>query len=70
MRWGPGNQITTDVAEKLLALYDRFAQVQSIVDIVLRAQRLLGSKSPFEEYSKLTVGSGEERCDTGDFSYD
>ena len=64
MRWGPGNQITTDVAEKLLALYDRFAQVHSIVDIVLRAQRLLGSKSPFEEYSKLTVGIGEERCDT------
>ena len=70
MRWGPGNQITTDVAEKLLALYDRFAQVQSVVDIVLRAQRLLGSKSPFEEYSKLTVGIGEERCDTGDYSYD
>ena len=34
VRWGPGREMSSDVAEKLLLLYDRFANSKIIVDLI------------------------------------
>ena len=58
VRWGPGREVSPDVAEKLLALYDKFSGSQFIIDIIIQGQRLLGRNSPFDEYSKLSIVAG------------
>jgi hypothetical protein len=61
VRWGPGRAVTAEVAEKGLQIYNKFAQVPAIVDIIVGAQNSLGRQSVFEEYSKLLLLCGGGR---------
>ena len=61
VRWGPGREVTQLVAEKALQIYNKFAHVPAIVDIILASYNRCGKQSIFEDYSKLLLLAGGQK---------
>ena len=61
IRWGPGREVTKYVAAKALQIYNKFAHVPAIVDIILAGYNRCGRQSVFEHYSILLLMVGGQR---------
>ncbi len=64
VRWGPHRDVTLPVAEKCLALYNRFVSLPAAASVFQEAQVTWSRQSPFEEWSKLSAISGICRQDS------
>ena len=64
VRWSVGREMSAEVVEKLIVLYDKFEPMLGVKAVIVQGQDKLGRASPFEEYSKLSIISG--RCSNVD----
>lgn len=55
VRWSAGREMGSDVAEKLIVVYDKCAGQQSIIECISQGQHRLGKRSPFDEWTKLLI---------------
>ena len=55
VRWSAGREMGSEVAEKLIVVYDKCAGQQSIVGCISEGQQRLGKRSPFDEWTKLLI---------------
>jgi len=53
VRWGPGRQITEEVAEKVLTVWDKYKDQPRVILLIQASQRKHGTKSALEDYTKL-----------------
>ena len=59
IKWGPGRKMTEELVAKSLAIWDKVRLTSKLVDIIQLAKAHLGTDSPFEDWTRLSMVSNK-----------